>query len=77
MAETIPTTTIVGYDAVSGDRLFEHGNVACTDRNGVTDYPTANMLYMIGDETYRIKGVRDTSKWETWEIDVQLERSNT
>jgi hypothetical protein len=74
---TVPSGTIVGYDAASGERLFTEANRATRFPDQTLALPHANNLYTAGDKTYRIAGVRKGSTETRWEIDVIEEPSGS
>jgi hypothetical protein len=73
--KTVPSGTIVGYDAASGEKLFTETNRATRFPDQTTALPHANDLYSTEGKTYRIVGVRKDSTETQYEIDVVEEPS--
>lgn len=71
---TVPSGTVIGYDAVSGEELFTEKNRATRFPDQTDALPQANDLYKASNgKTYRVVGVRKSSTEMTCEIDVREE----
>jgi len=57
----IPSGTIIGYHAETGEKLFEHTNRATRDPSGKTTIPSAGEHYQTGGKYYLIVGIRKGS----------------
>ena len=71
--KTVPSGTIVGYDAVSGDKLFTETNRATRFPNQTFALPHANDTYAVNGKTYRVVRVRPDSTELLYKIDVREE----
>ena len=71
---TVPVGTIVGYDDVSGDKLFTETNRITRFPDQTDALPQANDLYeTLNGKTYRVVGVRKGSTATRCEIDLREE----
>jgi hypothetical protein len=71
---TVPSGTVIGYDAVSGEELFTEKNRATRFPDQTDALPQANDLYKASNgKTYLVVGVRKSSTEMTCEIDVREE----
>jgi hypothetical protein len=71
---TVPTHTVIGYDADSGKKLFTEANRASRTAQEPDTLPRANHVYVAGNgKTYRVIGVRKGSTETLVEIDVREE----
>ncbi len=70
---TAPSGAIVGYEVISGEKLFTEANRVTRFPDGTSALPYANLLYTVNDKTYRVVGVRKGSTEMVCEIDVREE----
>jgi hypothetical protein len=71
---TVPSGTLIGYDADSGEKLFTETNRATRFPDQTNALPQANGLYNTLDgKTYRVVGVRKGSTEILCEMDVREE----
>jgi hypothetical protein len=74
---TVPSGTVIGYDAVSGEKLFTETNRASRFPDQTGALPQANDLYQTSTgKNYRVVGVRKGSTETQCEMDVREEPSN-
>jgi hypothetical protein len=71
--KTVPPGTIIGYDVVSGDKLFTETNRATRFPDRTYALPHANDSYTVNGKTYRIVSVRSDSTEILYKIDVREE----
>ena len=70
---TVPSGTIIGYDAESGDESFIERNRATRCPDQTSALPHANDSYLTNGKTYRIVGVRSDSTQAMYKMDVRQE----
>ena len=74
MERIVSSGTVIGYDAVSGVKLFTEINRPIRMNDEPNTLPIANSLYdTLGGKTYRVVGVRKASTELLCEIDVREE----
>lgn len=74
--KTVPSGTVVGYDVVSGKKLFTEKNRATRFPDQTDALPQANDLYhTLNGKTYRVVAVRKGSTETLCEMDVREEAS--
>jgi hypothetical protein len=71
--KTVPPGTIIGYDVVSGDKLFTETNRATRFPDRTYALPRANDSYTVNGKTYRVVSVRSDSTEILYKIDVREE----
>ena len=69
----VTTGTLVGYEGVSGQKLFTHMNRPIRLADGASSLPLARDIFIAGEKQYRVIGVRRTSTEILYEIDVREE----
>jgi hypothetical protein len=52
----VPSGTVIGYDAESGEKLFTEINRASNFPDEISTLPLPNRLYMVDDKKYRVVG---------------------
>jgi hypothetical protein len=72
---TTETATVIGYDADSGKQLFVYPNCVTHDFRGANALPHKGQTFESHGKTYRIVGVRKSSTFTKWEVDVREELS--
>jgi hypothetical protein len=72
---TVPSGTVIGYDVVSGDKLFTETNRATRFPDQTFALPHVNDLYITNGKTYRVVRVRPDSTEILYKIDVREESS--
>jgi hypothetical protein len=70
---TVPSGTVIGYDVVSGDKLFSETNRATRFPDQTSALPHVNDLYVTNGKTYRVVRVRPDSTEMLYKIDVREE----
>ena len=71
--KTVPSGTIIGYDVVSGDKLFTETNRATRFPDQTSALPHPNDSYTVNGKTYRIVSVRPDSTEILYKIVVREE----
>jgi len=75
--KAVPSGTIIGYDVLSGQKLFTEPNRATRLTDQTDALPKANDLYTASGKRYRVVGVRAGSTETLCEIDVREEPERT
>jgi hypothetical protein len=72
MEKSVPSGTIIGYDSVTGEKLFTDTNRATRLNDEPDTLPRENDTYRaLNDKVYRVVGVRKGSTELQCEIDVR------